>query len=311
MKIIVNRDFREIINPPEWITLDDNELQKNKWKTFGTKSNYLNIVYPSSWRIVFGGKNTILNEDSVLILLEKSFSNYFSDENLIEDLHSRINTLENPNLKKKKRLDEISFHIHSFVTQSLYNFLSQNSETSLLDNVEDFLLTHPEFTYSIPFIDPKMIIENNTRKNRWDKNSIESFLRSNVLIQVKTTNLEDEGIGIGLFLRKDLKLGKGKTGAQLSHGAVSLLYQSMYRNNYLNEFIKKQDKNLLFYTVKDLKVLNQIQNWCLQLKINHSYIQDAGHTQIDPGTATVIAVGPIPLIWLRILGFNMEAVELV
>ena len=155
-----------------------------------------------------------------------------------------------------------------------------------------------------------MIIINDNRKEPWEKNSIESFLRRNLHIQIKLTRLEEEGIGIGLFLRKDIKLGKGKTAAQLSHGAVSLLYQSTFKSNFLDEFFKSENKKILFYAVKDLKVLDQIQNLCLELEINHAYIQDAGHTQIDPGTATVIAVGPIPLIWLRILGFNMEATEL-
>ena len=48
----------------------------------------------------------------------------------------------------------------------------------------------------------------------------------------------------------------------------------------------------------------------LSQKVNHYVITDAGHTQIAPGTSTTIAVGPIPLIWLKILAYNVEAMDL-
>ena len=56
-----------------------------------------------------------------------------------------------------------------------------------------------------------------------------------------------------MFLRKDLKLGKGKAGAQLSHGIISLLYQPMFKNEFIDEFINKENKTNQIYGISDLK----------------------------------------------------------
>lgn len=310
MKFIPNRDFREISLNSEWISLEQGELSKNTWKKYGSKGGYLDNVYPSNWRMVFCTKNRLIDSNVVSNLFLKSFENHFMDEKSINQLESMITSLTNPNLKKKRKNDKISLFVQNIVKEALISFLNTKNVSITEPEVDDFLENNSDFCYTIPFIDPKQIIEPGPQKTIWNQNSIESFLRNNLLIQVKTNVLEQQGIGIGLFIRKDLKLGKGKSGAQLSHGAISLLHQPTFKSSFNDAFKKSNEKNILIYHAKDLKSLMDIQNLCIDSKINHAYITDAGHTQIDPGTATVIAVGPIPLIWIKILAYNAESIEL-
>lgn len=314
MKIIVDRDFRNINSSPEWITID---VPKEKWKKFGSKSSYLENQYSSNWRIVFGGKSQILSESVVLTLLKKSLTDYFLTNDEIIKLTNEIQLSQNFTFKRKEKQDEISMFSLDIEVMAFKEWLSSQNYEVEKNQLEDFILSHPEFFYIIPFIDPNQILRLDDRKQLWDSNSIESFMRNNLLIQVKFSSLSSEEYRIGLFLRKDLKLGKGKSGAQLSHGIISLLYQPKFRSPIVDNFIKKyQDMSLdnheiiQLFTVSDLKDLEDIEWLCLQNKVNNSLIIDAGHTQIAPGTATCIGVGPIPKIWLDILAFNIEAVEL-
>lgn len=43
---------------------------------------------------------------------------------------------------------------------------------------------------------------------------------------------------------------------------------------------------------KALEELERIHHECRKLKIPSMLISDAGHTQVDPGTVTVLGIGP-------------------
>jgi PTH2 family peptidyl-tRNA hydrolase len=186
----------------------------------------------------------------------------------------------------------------------------RNSNEISGDQIYQIIENRGELLYHIPYIKELEISKTTERKNLWDENSIEAFFRNNLVIQVKTKILEKLGNAIGIFLRKDLNLGKGKSGAQLSHGAISLLYQPTFKTGALDHYLADNDKKILLFTIKDLKNLLEIQDLCRKNNVNYSLIQDAGHTQIEAGTATCIAIGPIPIIWIQILAFNLEAKEL-
>ncbi len=310
MRFIVNRDFREYAQHPEWVSLEEKDLSKSKWKRFNTKSYYLDSIYPAAWRIIFSFKNLPLSNEDTVVLLKKSLGAHFSNEESLESLVENIQLPTNVNYKKKDKGDSIHSFTANLLIQALKEYLAEKDFSFGEQVLQEFLETNADFTYTIPFVEPNAIIQTTTQKNPWLPDSLESFLRNNLLIQVKRTTLESEGNGIAIFLRKDLKLGKGKSGAQLSHGAVSLLHQPMFKSEFHDKFMVNESKTILIYTVKDLKDIKEIEHLCLSQKVNHSLISDAGHTQIAPGTMTTIAVGPIPKIWLQILAYNIEAVDL-
>ena len=314
MKFIVDRDFRNFKSNPEWITID---VPREKWKKFGSKSSYLENQYLSNWRVVFGGKDQILSDSVVVTLLKKSLADYFITDNDVMQLVNQIQLSQNLTTKRKEKLDSILMFSLELITKAFSEWLSTKNYEVEKNQIMDFINSHSEFFYFIPFIDPNQILRLDDRKQSWDLNSIESFLRNNLLTQVKFSSLSSAEYRIGLFLRKDLKLGKGKSGAQLSHGVISLLYQPKFKSPIVDTFIKDHQnmnldnhENIQLFTVSDLKDLEDMEWLCLQNKVNYSLIIDAGHTQIAPGTATCIGVGPIPKIWLDILAFNIEAVEL-
>ncbi len=310
MKFLINRDFREYLLHPDWLTLDESDLTKSIWKKFGSKTNYLENNFPNNWRIVIVLKNQIILEEKAIFLLKESLLNYFKSENNYINFISNTTTLSNTNRVTKRDKDLIWTFSHQLLFEAVIQTLAYLNVEMSEPQIDEFLVSNPEFSYKIPFIEPENIIPTNTQKNAWNLNSIQAFLHNNLLIQIKRTNLESEGIAIAIFIRKDLKLGKGKSGAQLSHGAISLLFQPIFSNPKIDEFIKSTDKTLLLFSVGDLKDLKEIEHMCITTKTNYSLITDAGHTQIAPGTITTCAVGPIPKIWLRILAFNIEASEL-
>ncbi len=97
-----------------------------------------------------------------------------------------------------------------------------------------------------------------------------------------------------IITRKDLKLSLGKLAAQVAHAAVECALltkknKSRWFNKWMNEGAKKavlKTDNLDdFYSLKKLAD---------SLNISNSLISDAGHTEIQAGTITVLGVGPAP-----------------
>ncbi|NXE87259.1 PTH2 hydrolase, partial [Menura novaehollandiae] len=97
-----------------------------------------------------------------------------------------------------------------------------------------------------------------------------------------------------LIVRNDLKMGKGKVAAQCSHAAVSA-YKQVQRSN--PELLKQweycgQPKVVL--KAPDEETLVQLLAEAKRLGLTVSLIQDAGRTQIAPGSRTVLGIGPGP-----------------
>lgn len=97
-----------------------------------------------------------------------------------------------------------------------------------------------------------------------------------------------------IVARTDLKLSPGKLAVQVAHAAVTCALgtkkcNSKWFNKWQNEGAKKAVVKVSseeeFYPLKDKAE---------RLKIVTSLIEDAGHTEIPPGTKTVLGIGPAP-----------------
>ena len=109
-------------------------------------------------------------------------------------------------------------------------------------------------------------------------------------------NYEFSDLKMVFLVREDLKLGAGKIAAQVAHAAVSLydeitLEGSSYYQSALEHWNEYGAKKIVL-RAKNLDELKAVKKMCRQAKIPSILISDAGHTQVDPGTKTVLGIGP-------------------
>ncbi|KAM4048049.1 peptidyl-tRNA hydrolase 2, mitochondrial isoform 1-T2 [Anomaloglossus baeobatrachus] len=95
-----------------------------------------------------------------------------------------------------------------------------------------------------------------------------------------------------LVVRNDLKMGKGKVAAQCSHAAVSAYKQIQKRNPDLLKQWEYCGQPKVVVKAPDEASLVELLSRAKQLGLTVSLIQDAGLTQIAPGSRTVLGVGP-------------------
>ncbi|NWR84667.1 PTH2 hydrolase, partial [Furnarius figulus] len=97
-----------------------------------------------------------------------------------------------------------------------------------------------------------------------------------------------------LIVRNDLKMGKGKVAAQCSHAAVSAYKQLQRRNPELLKQWEYCGQPKVVLKAPDEDTLEQLLAEAKRLGLTVSLIQDAGRTQIAPGSRTVLGIGPGP-----------------
>lgn len=136
----------------------------------------------------------------------------------------------------------------------------------------------------------------------WQKKRIFRF--SKKTIKKKTDNddefeevydFDNEDLKMVFLVRKDLKMGVGKIGAQIGHAAVGLCYEIINRKDayhqqaleYWNQFGAKK----VVLSVDSLETMKEVGQKCKLSGIPHIMISDAGHTQIAPGSVTVLGIG--------------------
>ncbi|KAK2168616.1 hypothetical protein LSH36_15g02113 [Paralvinella palmiformis] len=95
-----------------------------------------------------------------------------------------------------------------------------------------------------------------------------------------------------LVVRTDLKMGKGKIAAQCAHAAV-IAHETLSRRNpeLLKEW-KYHGQPKVVVKIDSEEALLELAKMARSLGLTASLVQDAGRTQIAPGTKTVLGVGP-------------------
>jgi PTH2 family peptidyl-tRNA hydrolase len=92
-----------------------------------------------------------------------------------------------------------------------------------------------------------------------------------------------------IIVRSDLKLPKGKLGAQVAHASVEAVLRSEKSvvKNWRDYGMKK-----VVLKVADLKELYLYRDAAHASEIVFAIITDAGLTVVEPGTVTCLAIGP-------------------
>jgi len=95
-----------------------------------------------------------------------------------------------------------------------------------------------------------------------------------------------------IIVRADLDMGKGKLSAQVAHGSVSsYLEAEMIDKKIAKEWIDSGQKKIVL-KVPDEESLEKLYKAFKFKKVPCALINDAGLTQLPPGTTTVLGIGP-------------------
>ncbi|HUT82233.1 MAG TPA: peptidyl-tRNA hydrolase [Candidatus Bathyarchaeia archaeon] len=248
----------------------------------------------NNWTIFHLVDGKLLSREDALTHFEKSYLKYFSEnpetlEWLINYASEIYDTApSNVDSKLDYSIQETeAAHLHDIAIRRVLKQLGREFQGNTLlqirgEESDGYILT----TGQIAFYKPELII-NPQLKGWWKKNSIESYWQSNKVLAVKFEKLVSMSRPmIGVVLRKDIHMGKGKFSAQASHAIVSLLPQRGLKWDF-------DSKPIEIWTVSGEENLLGIYRRVSKLDINSSIIQDAGKTQLAPGTRTSVGIGPI------------------
>lgn len=92
-----------------------------------------------------------------------------------------------------------------------------------------------------------------------------------------------------IVARSDLGMGKGKLAAQVAHASLSAYEDT---DDRVRTRWKGDGQKKVVLKVAGEDALFELADRAERAGLPHAIIRDAGHTQLDPGTVTTLAVGP-------------------
>jgi PTH2 family peptidyl-tRNA hydrolase len=92
-----------------------------------------------------------------------------------------------------------------------------------------------------------------------------------------------------IVARADLGMGEGKLAAQVAHAALSA-YEKADADT-VSEWKRGGGKKVVLKAA-DERTLFELKETAERSGLPAAIVRDAGHTQLDPGTVTALAVGP-------------------
>jgi PTH2 family peptidyl-tRNA hydrolase len=97
-----------------------------------------------------------------------------------------------------------------------------------------------------------------------------------------------------IAVRRDLEMGKGKIAVQVGHATITAAEETrrVHPEWWKNWFHEGQCKVVV--KVNSESDLEDLKDEADELGLGAAIIHDSGLTQVDPGTATCIGIGPAP-----------------
>jgi PTH2 family peptidyl-tRNA hydrolase len=92
-----------------------------------------------------------------------------------------------------------------------------------------------------------------------------------------------------IVARTDLGMGRGKLAAQVAHAALSAYEDTDERTR---KQWKGEGQKKVVLKASGESELFRLADEAERLGLPNAIVRDAGHTQLDPGTVTCLAVGP-------------------
>ncbi|KAH3685204.1 hypothetical protein WICPIJ_003798 [Wickerhamomyces pijperi] len=136
-------------------------------------------------------------------------------------------------------------------------------------------------------------------ENENDDESDESSEEEDYLVNSKSLNDIPGETRLALVIRTDLKMTKGKVAAQCSHATLGA-YRLMSMENSESENLpllrrwERHGQAKITLQCKSKDDLDLLFAKAISLNVNAYMVRDAGRTQIEPGSITVLALGPAP-----------------
>jgi PTH2 family peptidyl-tRNA hydrolase len=94
-----------------------------------------------------------------------------------------------------------------------------------------------------------------------------------------------------IVARADVGMGEGKLAAQVAHASLSAYEDADERTR--SEWKGSGQKKVVLKASGE-SVLFELADAAEREGLPHAIVRDAGHTQLEPGTVTALAVGPGP-----------------
>lgn len=97
-----------------------------------------------------------------------------------------------------------------------------------------------------------------------------------------------------VVVRLDLDLSRGKMAVQVAHAAVMCAMESRVRAKpWLDRWLDEGQRKVVV-KAPNLKTLGLLKEKALAEGMVAVLVQDAGLTEVEPGTVTVLGIGPAP-----------------
>ena len=103
---------------------------------------------------------------------------------------------------------------------------------------------------------------------------------------------KDEEYKVVVLVRQDVKMSKGKTAAQACHAAVSCAIQAYRKRPSDFSSWDGAGQKVVCLKVPNKEELFQYKAIADAQGLITSVVQDAGRTEIEPGTITCMGIGP-------------------
>ena len=101
-----------------------------------------------------------------------------------------------------------------------------------------------------------------------------------------------ESPSMALIARTDLAMSAGKLAVQCSHAAVTCTLSARKTHARLVERWKNGGARKICLEADDLETLQRLAGQAQSAGFVTALIRDAGHTEVPPGTLTVLGIGP-------------------
>ncbi len=97
-----------------------------------------------------------------------------------------------------------------------------------------------------------------------------------------------------MVVRTDLGMSPGKLAVQVAHASLSAAEKTRKNHpEWYRNWIDEQQKKVVV-KIESEKKLGSLKKKAKNVGLPHKLITDAGLTELDPGTSTVLGIGPAP-----------------